>query len=200
MNRLMCALLPLFVLSCAENAGPVRVDARWNLTCPSGSAASCTTPAETCLGDGGLREIVGQHGEQTCTGDPIIASCEAVERSDGTRLLFLEASVGSGIDEFAFELRGASIDAGGTAQTACVVTIIEAGDAYGSIEMLGACGGDPPSVDQPCQLSNISAMGGEVSFDLECATLVSRTTGFAFDVGALGGGPTTMSFTNCSGF
>jgi len=60
--------------------------------------------------------------------------------------------------------------------------------------MLGACGEDPPSVDQPCQLLNVETSGNEVAFDLNCASLVSGTTGFAFDVGA------TIRFSNCTGF
>ena len=187
----MCALLSLFVLSCADSGGPVLVDAQWTLTCPD--EVGCTTPAETCLGEGNQRTIVGQHGEGTCTPDPIIATCEAVQRSDGARIIFLEANVG---DAFALELRGATIDSGdGTREpAACVVTIIDGGDAYGGIEMLGACGEDPPSVDQPCQLLNVETSGNEVAFDLECPALLSSTTGFGFDVAA------TIRFANCSGF
>jgi len=179
----MCVLVSLLAVSCADSAGPVEVDAQWSLTCPDD--VGCTTPAKTCLGEGNQRTIVGQHGQQTCTDDPLIASCEAVER-DGARLVFLEVNVG---DAFAFELRGARIDAGGPEQAVCTVTIVEDGDAYG--RMLGACGEDPPSMVQPCQLSEISAAGGEVSFDLECDALLSTTTGF--DVRG------TFRFSNCTG-
>jgi hypothetical protein len=184
-SRFMCVLVSLLAVSCADSGGPVGVDAQWSLTCPDD--VGCTTPAETCLGQGNQRAIVGQNGQGTCTDDPIIASCEAVER-DGTRLVFLEANVG---DAFAFELRGARIDPGGAEETACAVTIVESGDAYG--RMLGACGEDPPSMVQPCQLSEISATGGEVGFDLECDALLSSTTGFGFDVRG------TFRFSNCTG-
>jgi hypothetical protein len=196
MVRLMCALLPVLVLSCADGGGPVLVDAEWNLTCPSGGAADCgSLVEETCLGIVGQRAIVGEHGQAACTGDPIIAICEAVERSDGTRIVTLEADVGG---KFSFQLRGASIDTGdgSVEQSGCNVTIIENGLPYD----MGACGTEPPSMEQPCQLSNISVEGNEVTFDLECDSLLSSTTEWVFDVGAVGGGPTTIRFANCVGF
>jgi hypothetical protein len=55
-------------------------------------------------------------------------------------------------------------------------------------------------MEQPCQLSNVSVEGSEVVFDLLCDTLLSSTTGLAFNVGAVGGGPTTIRFANCVGF
>ena len=55
-------------------------------------------------------------------------------------------------------------------------------------------------MQQPCQLSNVSVEGGDVVFDLECDAVLSDTTGLAFDVGAVGGGPTTIRFANCTGF
>jgi len=190
-SRFMGVLVSLLAVSCADSGGPVGVDAQWSLACPDD--VGCTTPAETCLGQGNQRTIVGQNGQGTCTNDPIIASCEALERSDGTRLVFLEAHVS---DRFGFELRGATVDPGdGTREpAACVVTVMEGGDDYGGMEMLGACGEDPPSVDQPCQLLNVETSGNEVAFDLNCASLMSGTTGFGFDVGA------TIRFSNCAGF
>jgi hypothetical protein len=196
MNRLMCALPALLALSCAESGGPVLVDAHWNLTCPSGGAAGCGTLAqETCLGAVGQREIVGEYRQAACTGDPIIAICEAVQRADGTRSITLEANVGN---DFAFELRGATIDTGDVVQqTACNVTIIEDQVPYD----IGTCGEDAPSMEQPCQLSNISTQGNEVIFNLECRSLLSSVTGTSgFDVGAVGGGPATIRFANCIGF
>ena len=149
---------------------------------------------ETCIGNGGQREIVGEHGQAVCDGDQVIARCVAVEQSDGTTKLTLEANIG---DKFAFELRGATVDSGGSVeQTACNVTIIEDEVPYD----VGACGQEPPSVDQPCQLSNISVEGSEVIFDLECDSLLSSVTDLGLDVGALGGGPTPIRFANCSGF
>jgi hypothetical protein len=196
MSRFMCVLLPLFALSCAESGGPVLVDAEWNLTCPSAGGAGCGSLAqETCLGVVGQRAIVGEHRQPACTDDPIIAICEAVQKPDGTRIVSLEADVGG---KFAFELRGATIDAGDdiVEQTACSVTIIEDQLPYD----IGACGTEPPSMEQPCQLSNVSVEGSEVVFDLLCDTLLSSTTGLAFNVGAVGGGPTTIRFANCVGF
>ena len=194
MSRFLCALLPLFALSCADSGGPVVVDAQWNLSCPSSGVGCGSWAQETCIGNGGQREIVGEHGQAACDGDQIIARCVAVDQSDGTRKLTLEANIG---DKFAFELRGATVDSGGSVeQTACNVTIIEDEVPYD----VGACGQEPPSVNQPCQLSNIETGGGVVTFGLECASLISATSANGFDLGALGGGPTTMRFSNCAGF
>jgi len=187
----MGVLVSLLAVSCADSGGPVGVDAQWSLACPDD--VGCTTPAETCLGQGNQRTIVGQNGQGTCTNDPIIASCEAVERSDGTRLVFLEAHVS---DRFGFELRGATVDPGdGTREpAACVVTIMEDRHEYGGIEMFGACGEDPPSPVQPCQLLNVEISGDELDFDLDCPALLSPTTQVGFDVSA------TIHFSNCTGF
>ncbi len=101
MVRLMCALLPVLVLSCADGGGPVLVDAEWNLTCPVDGAVGCPgAPVSTCLGEGGQRAIRGEHRQLACTDDPIIAICEAVQRADGTRIVLLEANIA---DDFAFE-------------------------------------------------------------------------------------------------
>jgi len=194
MTRVLCSALALFALSCADG-GPVTVDAQWNLTCPSGGAAGCGALAEeTCLGNVGQRAIVGEFRQTACTGDPIIAVCEAVQRSDGARVVTLEADVGG---EFGFQLRGAKIDAGDGSlpPPACNVEITEDGLAYD----IGTCGTEPPSVAQPCQLSNVSVGADEISFDLECDSLLSSTTQLGFDVGAVGGGPTTLRFSNCTG-
>lgn len=196
MCRYLCVLVPLFALSCAESGGPVSVNAEWNLTCPGGGGAGCGALAEeTCLGVVGQRAIVGAHRQPACTGDPIIAICEAVQNADGTRDVFLETEVGG---DFALQLRGATLDTGdGVVQeTACNVTIIEDGLPYD----VGACGRETPSIEQPCQLSDVSVEGGNVVFGLECDNLLSSTTGLGFDVGAVGGGPTTIRFGNCAGF
>jgi hypothetical protein len=192
---LVWPLFSVLLLSCADGGGSVTVDARWNLTCPSGGQVGCGAPApETCLNDGtGVNEraIVGEHGQMTCTGEPIITTCEAIDRSNGTSFR-LEANVG---DEFAFEL-GAVIgtDDGSVVQSTCNVKIIEDQLPYD----IGPCGTEPPSVEQPCQLSNITLDGGDITFDLRCESLLSSTTGLGFDVGATGGGATTIHFANCT--
>ncbi len=195
----MCVLLPLLALSCADS-GPVTVDARWNLTCPADSAAGCGSLAKgTCLGVAGQREIVGAHRQESCTGDPILATCEAVPRSDGTTNISLEVSVLSSNNRvrFGFELSGATIDTvdGTVQETACNVTITEDELAYN----IGGCGIETPSMLQPCQLSNIDVTGSSVTLDLECDSLLSSTSDLGFDVGAVGGGPTTIQFANCRG-
>ena len=194
-SRLMCVLLPVLALSCAESGGPVLVDAEWNLTCPRDTEVDCGSLApETCLGTAGNRTIVGEHGQLACNGDPIIAICEAVQRADGTRIVTLEANVG---DEFAFELRGATIDTDGMVeQAACSVTIIEDQVAYD----IGGCGQEEPSMEQPCELSEVSVVGSDVVFELECHSLMSSTTEAGFDVSAVGGIQRKIRFGNCVGF
>jgi hypothetical protein len=195
MSRLMCVLVSVLALSCADSGGPVLVDAQWNLTCPADTGVGCGALApQTCLGTVGQRAIVGEHRQPACTGDPIVAVCEAVQRADGTSIVTLEANIAN---TFAFELRGATIDADGVVErTACNVAIIEDQVSYD----IGACGVDPPSMEQPCQLSDVSTEGNDLVFGLECRSLISSTTGAGFDVGAVGGVPTTIRFANCVGF
>jgi hypothetical protein len=195
MSRLMCVLVSVLALSCADSGGPVLVDAQWNLTCPADTGVGCGALApQTCLGTVGQRAIVGEHRQPACTGDPIVAVCEAVQRADGTRIVTLEANIAN---TFAFELRGATIDAEGVVeQTACNVAIIEDQVSYD----IGGCGQAAPSMEQPCELSDVSVEGNEVSFGLECRSLISSTTEAGFDVGAVGGGPATIRFANCVGF
>ena len=182
------------LVSCASSEGAVFVDAQYNLTCPADTAVDCGSLAQqTCLGAVGQRALIGGHGQASCTGDPIIAVCEAVPRSDGSRTVTLEASVDG---RFAFELRGATVSNGTMVeQTACNVTIIEDQVPYD----VGGCGAEPPSMAQPCQLSNIRIVGSEVAMDVQCESLFSSVIGTsAFDVGAVGGGPATIRFVNCA--
>jgi hypothetical protein len=194
----MLALLPALLFSCADSGpGPVAANAQWNLSCPAGGAVGCAgTPAETCLGVGGQRAVVGTHGQRACTGDPIIALCEAVQDADGTRIVTLEANVG---DYFAFELHAEVSETGQGPVTECDVTIIENQTYYGGM-VTGRCGTEEISMDQPCKLTDVSVQGGNVSLGLECDPLINTTTVLAYDVGAVTGGPTTISFANCVGF
>lgn len=196
--RWMLALLPVLLLSCAESgSGAVTANAQWNLTCPSGGAVGCPgAPAETCLGVGGQRAIVGTHGERACNGDPIVAFCEAVQDVDGTRIVTLEAKVG---DEFAFELHAEISETGEGPVAECDVIIIEDQTSYGGM-VTGRCGREDISMDQPCKLTDVVVQGGNVSLGLECRPLINPTTALAYDVSAVGGAPTTISFANCVGF
>lgn len=199
-GRLACLLSSVLALSCAGDGGPVFVDAQWNLTCPADTEVDCGTLAEqTCLGSVGQRTILGLHGEQACTGDAILAVCESVDRADGTRNISLEVNVDRGnrsFPKFAFEL-GARVNAVDDSVESCKVTIFEDEVPY---DITGVCGEEPPSMEQPCQLSSVSTGNGEVSFAIECRSLLSSVTGTSgFDVGAVGGGPTTIHFANCKG-
>jgi len=199
-SRFVCALLPMLALSCADSGGPVLVDAEWYLSCPS--EVGCASWAQdTCIGKLGQRAIVGEHGQPECD-DRIIAICEAIQRADGMRDIRLEANVdrnGGSSPQFAFELE-VKVDTNDDSVDLCNVTITESGSSYGAIDTLGACGTEEPSIEQPCQLSNISTEGNEVVFDLECDALVNSTTLLAVDVSAVDGGPTTIRFANCTGF
>jgi len=190
-SRSSCLLAALFALSCAESSGTVAVDAMYNLTCPDGSAIDCGSQADTCLGPVGQRSIIGSRGDTACNGDMLVVECEAVERPDGRTFISLDANVGN---EFAFQLDAILGD--GSVEDVCDVTIIEDQAPYD----FGVCGADPPSMEQPCQLSNVSTANNEVVFDLECEGLLSMTSGLGFDVGAVGGGPATIRFSNCTGF
>ena len=194
-SRIACVSTALFALSCAEDSGTVSVDAVYNLTCPDGDSVGCGSLAEpTCLGSVGQRSIVGVRGDIACTGDALDVRCEAVDRPDGRRFVALEAYVG---DRFAFLLDAIVVDQ--SVAEVCHVTIIEDGADYGGM-VLGGCGLEAPTPDQPCQLSNVSAEGGVVEFDLLCESLLSSTSVSGFDVGAVGGGPTRIRFGACTGF
>jgi hypothetical protein len=197
-------MLPLLGISCAGE-GPVAAEALYDLSCPP-PPATCTQPQSTCLGNGGNREILGVNGEAVCDDQStILAICEAIPRSNGGFVLTLIASV-LGQDEdgvpsvdFGFELRGAVVGADDS-MSGCEVTIVEDGLAYGS--NLGTCGREPPSMDQPCQISNVilgDADGADISFELKCDTLLS-STGHAFDVGGGTDGRATIRFARCTGF
>lgn len=199
-SRLACLLLSVLALSCAQDGGPALVDAQWNLTCPADSEVDCGSRApETCLGSVGQRTILGEHGELACTGDAILAVCESVDRTDGTRNISIEVNVdrgGGSLPRFAFEL-GARVNTADDSVVSCNVTIIEDEVPYD----IGGCGEEPPSMAQSCQLSSVVTGNGEVSFAIECKSLLSSVTDtFGFDVGAVGGGPTTIQFANCRGF
>jgi hypothetical protein len=206
-SRLSCLLVSMFLLSCADSDGAVRVVAEWNLSCPADTDVDCGSLADppTCLREDeegvvgpGWRSIVGSNGDTACTGDRIFASCEVVEQPNGATLAFLEASVG---DDFAFKLRGARVDSddGSMPESGCFVTITEFGFMYGGGEATGSCGTEEPlPMEQPCQLSNITTGDGVVEFDLECKSLISAAVS-GFDVGAIGPGPTTIRFENCTG-
>ena len=195
-GRLGVVLVPLLLASCADDEGPVATDATYNLTCPV-SPSECAPPQSTCLGDAGLREILGLNGEVSCVGDnPIIAICEATLTSEGDPILTLVAAVG---DLFAFELRGAAVGPGSTVGGSCEVTIIEDELAYGG--SLGRCGGEEPSLQQPCQITNV-AFGednADVALEFRCEDLRSSTTGDVYDVAGPDGGPATVRFARCTG-
>ena len=164
------------------------------LTCPADLSVGCGSLATaSCLGNSGQRSIVGEHGQLSCTGDSIVATCEAVQQPDGTTDLTLEAAVG---ETFAFRFDSVGVQTGSiVGQIACNVMIVEDELAYD----LGTCGEAAPSMQQPCQISDVSIDDDQVAFDLECSAILSRATAAGFDVSAVGGGPTAIRFTGCEG-
>lgn len=170
------------------------VDAQWNLSCPGGGEVACGSWAtDSCIGEGSQRAIIGEHGQAEC-GDRIIAICESVARAGGTEDITLEVNVdrsGGSLPRFAFEL-SVKIDSSDDSVDFCNVTIIEDDVPYD----IGDCGQEPPTMQQPCQLSDISTEGNEVSFNLECRSLISSVTGSALDATSTA----PIRFANCTGF
>jgi len=189
---------PWFSASCADEGGPVATDTAYLLSCPSETSVPCGAIDQgTCLrpegGPAGARELFGLNGETSCErDDPVLAICEAQETEAGDLLITLEAAVGS---QFAFELRGAVVDRDGTnVEGTCQITIVEDSASYGG--SLGACGSEPPSLEQPCQISNVvvdDAAGIDLSFDFECEGLISPTSTQGFDVDG------SARFARCQG-
>ncbi len=195
-GRLLGVMVAILGVSCADD-GPVATDVFYNLTCPAPPATCGSLAESTCLGSGALREILGVNGEVSCDDvTPVLAICEGTRRPDGGVILTLVASVG---DRFGFELRGATLDPdGSTVSGPCELTIMEDQLAYGGD--VGVCGAEPPSMNQPCQISNVVLDGADISFDVRCEALLSGVTGNAFDVGGPNGGPATVRFARCTGF
>lgn len=188
-------LLSALVAACSTD-GAAATDTTYTLTCPA-APTSCGALAEsTCLRPEGApqgeRELFLIDDEIACDGDQAVVICEASQTSDGRRNLNLEALVGS---SFAFEV---SVVVGGDnsmIEGLCDVTVVEDGLAYGGT--LGTCGFEPPSLEQPCQVSNLvigNIDGADISFDVSCERLLSPTTESGFDVDA------TVRFARCDGF
>ena len=198
MWRCLWVSIAALVASCATNDGTVSVDAEYNLTCPAGTAVECGALGDTCLGQVGRRSIVGADGDESCSAAPIDVTCRAVRSGERTLL-----ELGTWVVENGAlgEIYGFELDAivNGDSWERCNVTIIEDGAAF----EFGGCvvAPEPTTVERPCQLSNLSTTGGEVVFDLECRPNPILNVGvLGFNVGAVGGGPTTISFSNCTGF
>ena len=184
------------VAGCSDADGPAATDTIYALTCPAAPTECGSLSEDTCLRpDGGAigdRDIFGENGELGCDGENVtIVVCRATETESGRQMIDLEASVGG----FGFETRiFASID-GATIDGTCEVTVLEDDLAYGGA--LGTCGIEPPSMEQPCQISNISIGDDEsidVSFDVLCEGLRSETVPTdGFDVQA------NIRFARCTG-
>lgn len=195
-GRLACLLSLGLLLSCAQDDSAVFADVQWRLSCPAGGDLGCGSWAtDSCIGEGTQRAIVGAHGQAECD-DQIIAICESVTRTGGTEDdITIEVNVdrgGGSSPRFALEL-SAKIDRADDSVEFCNVTVIEDDVPYD----IGECGEDPPAMpQQPCQLTDISTGGNEVSFNLSCKSLISSVTGSALDVDST----SPIRFSNCTGF
>lgn len=114
------------------------------------------------------------------------------------------------------EIYGVELDVmlEGDTMERCNVTVTEDGAVFefgvpdevvDPTEIPGNCVMAPKSTtaERPCQLSNFTTEGGEVVFDLECRpNPILNIAAQGFNVGAVGSGsgPTTIRFSNCSGF
>ncbi len=207
MWRYVCVSGAALLASCAASDGTVSVDAEYNLTCPAGTGVECGALGNTCLGPVGQRSLIGADGDESCScadGDesciaaPLDVTCRAV-RSGPRTLIELGASV---VENGALgEIYGIELDVilDGDSMERCNVTIMEDGAAF----EFGGCvlAPEPTTVERPCQLSNLATGGGEVAFDLECEpNPILNLAAFGFNVSAIGSGPATIRFSNCSGF
>ncbi|MEM9728871.1 MAG: hypothetical protein AAF997_09820 [Myxococcota bacterium] len=182
-------------VGCSGDGGPAATDTEYTLTCPASQPCGSLSDT-TCLrpegGAVGEREIFAENGELSCDDETTtIVVCEATETTDDRLIVQLEATAGA----FGFDTRIVASGDGASIDGSCEVTVMEDELAYGG--MLGTCGIEPPSMDQPCQISNFTVDEEgpvNVSFDVECVGLLSSVTEEAFDVQA------SIRFARCTGF
>lgn len=180
---------------CSGDGGPAATDTQYTLTCPAAPTGCGSISEDTCLqpdgGAVGQREIFASNGELSCDDESVaIVICRGSESADGRLTLELEAVVGA----FGFTTRVVASSDGASVDGRCQVTVIEEDLSYGG--PLGACGIDPPSMEQPCQISNFTVddeSSINVSFDVECEALMSDVTTNGFDVQA------SIRFARCTG-
>ncbi|MEM7137519.1 MAG: hypothetical protein AAF500_13110 [Myxococcota bacterium] len=182
------------LLGC-DDGGPAATNTSYTLTCPAAPTACGPLSDTTCLrpdgGPAGERVIFATNGELSCDGEtPAIVVCRATATTEDRQILDFEAVVG----DFGIETTIIVTVEGATIQGTCEVTLLEDGVSYGG--SLGTCGVEEPSMEQPCQISNLTvgdADGAEIGFDLACRSLISDLTESGFDVDA------TVEFARCDG-
>ncbi len=150
MNRLvLLALVALGSVSCGGDGGTMFADARWQVRCPPGFPM-CSRAGEPV-------DIFAYDGDEG-----VQVSCAANPAGDS---LIINFQVARGSDpSFAVDGLVTGPDGGGVRGGACTVTVVDDGNTF-----QGACGPNPPSDAQPCQITS-------VAFDEEAETGDPRIT------------------------
>ena len=154
--RLVTALFAMLALAaCGDDPAPLFADAVWQVQCRCYGMCSAIPTRD-------VQHLDGEDGHNV--------ACEVFERS-GRRVLTASVSRGS---EFELEIRDAEfMGMGGPVSGGCQVTVVEGGN-----EFRGACSANPPTVAQPCRISNLvinTDMDGnqQIEGDLLCFHLRS---------------------------
>lgn len=136
MNRLvLLALVALGSLSCDGGGRKLFADARWQVRCPPGFPM--------CSRAGDPVDIFNFDGDEGAQ-----ISCAANPAGDS---LIINFRVARGTDpSLAVDGLVTGPDGGGVRGGACTVTVVDDGNTY-----QGACGPNPPSEAQPCQISSV---------------------------------------------
>ncbi len=197
------SFLCLISASCSDAPGQVVTLAEWRVDCP-GDGFNCTPelPAD--------KTIFQFNGQPGVSGETVRARCEATEDASGDFLeVVLEASEGDNTGFLIRNLRLGTQGGGFVASPGCEVTVTQEGFEY-----IGDCGGDAPSAEQPCELSDIDVSeevdddfgknvgGPQVSVSVRCTELPSRQNAqVRRDVLGKGATPKALlRFAQCDGF
>lgn len=164
MRRLGFAFASFLALAgCGDDPSPLFADAVWQVQCRCYGMCSAIP----------TRDVQNLDGEAPMGGGGRFAvNCSVNDRA-GRKVL--TASVDNA-DGYGFEIRDAEFPmaTGGVVSGAgCTVTVDESGNQY-----RGPCGANPPTVDQPCRISNLvvnTDMDGnpQIEGDLLCFHLPS---------------------------
>ena len=130
------ALIGLVAVGCSES-GPTGVfaDIQWQVRC---QVMGMCTPAAA-------RIIYGFDGD-----DAQRISCNVTE-TDTTRILSFNTRGSLASVPYGLTMINATFPSGGGSPSAGQVTVTEGSNTY-----VGACGGSPPSMTQPCQVTNVT--------------------------------------------
>lgn len=179
--------------SCSDDAGPLFVDAVWQVRCPAMSVGGCSLVS--MLRD--INHVAGEEGHDL--------TCSVVKSSSGTTLN-LRAYKGS---EYGFEIQNATFPSGGgpLVGAGCRFRAREGGNDYE-----GVCGaGAPVAGTQPCRISDITvsdeADGPTINAKVYCINLPAPSSPATLQVDVTAAGtspdvrmqPFDLRIVNCRG-